>query len=93
MPREITKCRWHHKKRAAYAVHVGETIAKHMFEMFSEPSNCGPKFTWLDFPDMMKSLARVQAGVQFPGLVEDKYYDLAATTAYDRAVELIQTKV
>lgn len=93
MPREIPRCRWHHKKRASHAVHLGELIVKDMFEMFNQPGNRGAKFTWDDFPDMMKRLARAQAPVEFPGIVEDRYYDLTAQTAYDRAVELIRTKV
>ena len=91
MPFEFPRCRWHHKKRAAHAIRLGGLYAQDFFETFSE--HPGPNFTWQGFPSLVKRLARATAPLEFPGTVEDRYYDLTAETAYDRAVELIRTKV
>lgn len=92
MPFDFPKCRWHHKKRAAHAVFLGEAYAKNFFEDFEQPNYQGSAFTWAGFPAMVRRLARATAPLEFPGTVEDRYYELTADTAYAKALELTQTR-
>lgn len=91
MPREFPRCRWHHKKRTSHAVFLGESIAKGLFETFEEHST--EMFSWANFPAMVKRMALLQAPGGYPGSVEDSYYELTASIAFAKAVELSRTKV
>ena len=76
------------------AKEVGVAIAKSYYEIFSDPTNRGPKFTWEEFPNMCRRAAEIHVNIALPHRVkaQQEIESIAGETAYEEANRLLENK-
>ena len=81
-------------KHAGKIQELAENVVKTMFEMFQDPKNQGKNFSWDNFPEITKNLARSYAASTFfripinkIAIIEDKVGELAFKLAQEKVEE------
>ena len=80
------------KMQVRIAKEVGAAIAKSYYEMFCNPENRGPKFTWQEFPNMCRRGGEIHVMIALPHGIKAQMEieHIAGETAYNEAVRLME---
>jgi hypothetical protein len=83
-----------YKMQLRLAKEVGVAIAKSYYEIFSNPTNRGPKFTWEEFPNMCRRAAEIHVNIALPHKVkaQQEVESVAGETAYEEATRFLENK-